>query len=93
MNDTYPDWFLWAYQKGFVFWIATAGVFGALLLGVVLHLDDSVRDAEERLHQDLVEMGDELQDEEGKQSSELQQIRKELDEIRIELKQLREGKK
>ena len=28
MNDNYPDWFLWAYQKGFVFWLSIAAVFG-----------------------------------------------------------------
>ena len=89
MNDKYPDWFLSAWQKGFVFWLATAGLFAALLMAVVLHLDDSLRDSEQRLHQDLIHMGDELQDDEDEQTSELQQIRKELDEIRLELKELR----
>ncbi len=91
MNDNYPDWFLWAYQKGFVFWLVVAAVFGAVLLGVVLHLDDSVHDTEDRLQQELIRVGEELQDGEDEQTRELEEIREELDAIRRELKELREG--
>ncbi len=91
MNDKYPDWFLWAYQKGFVFWLSIAAVFGALLLGVVLHLDDSVRDTEGRIHKELIRVGKKIQDGEDEQTHELEEIREELDAIRRELKELREG--
>ncbi len=91
MNDKYPDWFLWAYQKGFVFWLAIAAAFGALLLGVVLHLDDSVHDTEERIQQELIRVGEGLQNGENEQTRELQEIREELDAIRRELKEIREN--
>ncbi len=91
-ENGYPDWFLWAYQKGFVFWLSIAALFGFSLLGVVLHLDDSVRDTEQRIHQDLIRVGEDLQDGEDEQTQELQEIRDELDAIRRELKEMREGK-
>ena len=92
MNDKYPDWFLWAYQKGFVFWLAVAGVFAFSLLSVVLHLDSSMHDTEIRLQQEVNRVGEEIQDDEDEQTLELQEIREELDAIRRELKELREGK-
>ena len=92
MNDNYPDWFLWAYQKGFVFWLAIVGVLGAVLLGVVLHLDDSVHDTEERLQQELHRVGEELQDGEDEQTRELREIREELDAIQRQLKEMRESR-
>ena len=91
-ENKYPDWFLWAYQKGFVFWLSIAAVFGFSLLAVVLHLDDSVRDTEQRIHQDLIEVGNKLQTEEDRQSRELAEMREELEDIRRELKEIREAK-
>ena len=85
MDNDYPDWFLWAYSKGFVFWLCVCAVLGTILLAVVLHLDDSLRDAENRLHKDLTE----IQDVEGRQSDELKQIREELDNIQKQLDELR----
>ncbi len=92
MNDKYPDWFLWAYQKGFVFWLSIAAVFGAVLLGVVLHLDDSVHNTEERIQQELIRVGVELQESENEQTRKLEEIREDLDAIRRELKELREDR-
>jgi hypothetical protein len=91
MSEDYPNWFLWAYQKGFVFWLSIAGAFGLALLLVVIHLDDSVHDTEVRIQQELNRVGDELQDGETQQTEELQEIRGELEAIRRELKEIREG--
>jgi hypothetical protein len=91
-NNNYPDWFLWAYQKGFVFWLAIAAVFGFSLLGVVFHLDNSVHDTEVRLQREVNRVGEEIQDDEDEQIRELREIREELDTIRRELRELREGK-
>ena len=91
-NSSYPDWFLWAYQKGFIFWMSIAAVFGASLLGLAFHLDGSVHDTEVRIHQELHRVGDEIQDDEDTQTRELREIRRELEAIRQELKEIREGR-
>ena len=92
-QQQYPDWFLWAYQKGFVFWLSMAAVFGFALLAVVFHLDHSVQATEERIHQDLIRVSEELQEDETEQARQFREIQEELDQIREELKTMREKEK
>ena len=88
-QENYPDWFLWAYQKGFVFWLSIAALFGFSMLAVVLHLDHSVQATEERIHEDLIRVSEEIQEDESDQARQLREIREELDQIREELKVMR----
>lgn len=90
-QEDYPDWFLWAYQKGFVFWLSLAALFGFSMLAVVFHLDRSVQSTEERIHQDLIRVSEEIQEDESEQARQLREIREELDTIRQELKAMQEA--
>ncbi len=92
-QEKYPDWFLWAYQKGFVFWLSIAALFGFSMLAVVFHLDHSVQSTEERIHQDLVRVSEEIQEDESEQARQLREIREELDTIREELEAMREAER